>query len=1362
MLIFPNLHVYAGTGCGNCYGGGSGVCCGGGRKSTREWEGMCASTGHVECCDEHPDCAPPPPPATNTPIPPPPATATPAPPGCNFSCGSGCPWCGCDVCTGVCDYTCDDDPPGDTPTPILTRTPTPTPTPTPTLPTVTNLVGTCSIFGGPISLSWDFSGSNGGGYRIIRTHTSGGYVDNRQPLTTIAPISNHSYTDTRSVPDNELYVGPYNYSVRACYDSGTAATCSAPSNTFTINCPTPPPLANFDASCNAPQGPITTTWTNSTPLPVIAESIRHLAKNDGSGWDRRYSGVSGSTFSYVDLVAPTPGQIYGYNIRRCYSEYGPGDGQCKYNSPYAVQNNVQCLVQARCDGIHLSLGSGCNSATNQCYRGSSVGTQAQGYNGLPGLPPPYNVGVGFHVNTSWRFCDTSGANCENRVSCNSPNCNITIPMDQQLGDFVRFKTNVQWTDTQSICTPIDTLVVTTPAPPGMTCANECQTDVIVVCNPSVWSNWSSCFPDPIPGSPLCIRTRTNECGILDWPDVCEGLYPNPDRSACVGPTYTPTPTYTITLTPTPTNTPTITHTPTATPTGTQPPTPTRTPTTGPDVVPAVSCSCDYFDDTPPPDGLPTAITCNVSTSSSPNGAMLSPQVNGHSWEPIFIEFDAVNPAITGEITRLSGYSGVSAQKLGLRVWAFWISPVQTGGAQFQLPVNYGPSSVVTWQTGVNIANDSNHSNDLQTGSFSLSTCYSTPTPTRTLTPTPTVTPIPATPTHTPTPTLTPILDTPTPTPSPTIPPEPYFDGELFYDFDQDGIMDTSCYSGNTMEWISNDNFGCTGNLCADCSARTNLESIIGTLPQSLEGFEFTTSPLGGSAVVYGENPKYRLRSGGSSGYYYFVAQHNNNYVLTVSDPLSSIRSCSITTINPRNIYIGTNNINYIDVGVHCMLMPTLTPTNTPTLTLTPTFTVTPTFTPTLTPVPLPELEITGSFNQQTGAYIRSAPGQFSNKKLPVVNPVNVQDFGSPGNCANPSCSNIAGGGVSLGEPSQFYVGYRCTIQFPAGCPLVIPQPFVHIAGSSASSVYVYYGNGTGTFAIPGSSPPTSYTAPVIFTYQAPGGWLKVIGGDVIRANTIGTLTNNIPFITDRFNSANGGTIYVTGDAKDLGHATLLDVFTTGDVGGVVAGDINTMPADTKSGFGGSILSYSLGSSTAENKQQLVALVQEILASKPIRNLGTFGNLRAPLQFTLEPGMIYTNKYGDGVINIESFAATPNSQNILIVTDANGNLSDVTFSNDIDPSETASLVVIAKNVHLSTNVGFANAVFITSEKLFTGSGGKPLKIKGNVVSLGGIDQQRTRFDGDNARPTFLIEFDAEAYLNALNMLSINKLEYRMVK
>jgi hypothetical protein len=997
-------------------------------------------------------------------------------------------------------------------------------------------------------------------------------------------------------PENEILSGPYNYYVRSCYDYNTAATCGAYTDALVVNCPTPVPLRSLDATCTYPFGPIELTWAQSAVPPPVAETNRHIAKYAGA-WNYRYVSLSGSALSYDDSPNITPGVQYGYNIKRCYTEYGTGDGDCRYLSGYANQDNVTCNIRARCDTMSLGLPSeGCwiDGALTRCVRGSTVSGTASGYNGTLSTPP-------FDTTTHWGKTSVVRVlyPTPSRVADNegSDTVSYAIPADAtiQLETDIEFNTNMRWTGStvydpatnsqvNPICVRGDIWGPSAPVV-GAECDNSCTAQIRVSCNVAVWSNWTDCAVNSNTSYTNCTRTRTNEC-LIPETEECPGLFPDPGRTFCMGPTYTPTPTYTLTPTPTATNTPV--------PGATNTPTPTITP--------------------------------------------------------------------------------ISA----------------------------------------------------------------------------TNTPIPPTLTHTPT--LTPIPPTPTEPPG-----QPSFEGEVFYDFNQNGTMDQSCASGAIYEWLGSTNFGGTGNDCADKSALTALEALIGPIPDSLNGFQLLAEGLGGTSFVYGENPKFRLN--GAQRFYYFAVQNSNNYRLTVTDPNSSIRNCIVTSTNPRTVYVGAASTTDINVGVYCNPMPTHTPTLIPTL---PINTSTPTPTHTPTAAPLPELVITGSFNQQTGAYIRSAPGQFSNNNLPVENQVRVQDFVNPGNCADPRCSNLSGGREGLGVPTEFYAGYRCAIQFPAGCPLVIPQLFVHIAGSSASSYYSYYGNGSGTFAIPGSSPPTSYTAPVVFTYQTSEGWLKVIGGDVIRANRIGTLTNNIPFITDRFNAVNGGTIYVTGDVKDLGHATFLDVFQTGNVGGVVAGDIDTMPADTMSEYGGSVSSYSLGSSTLENQQQLATLVQKILTSKPISNLGSFGDLDTPLQLTLLPDLIYTNNYGDGVVSIENISINSNSQNILIITDTNGNLSDVTFSNDIDPTEASSLVVIAKNVYLSTNVGFANAVFITSEKFFTGAGGKPLKIKGNVVALGGIEQQRSRFDGDHARPTFLIQIDPKTYFNTLKLLNVSTLEYRIVQ
>lgn len=239
----------------------------------------------------------------------------------------------------------------------------------------------------------------------------------------------------------------------------------------------------------------------------------------------------------------------------------------------------------------------------------------------------------------------------------------------------------------------------------------------------------------------------------------------------------------------------------------------------------------------------------------------------------------------------------------------------------------------------------------------------TPTPTVTLTPIPTntATPTPigaptATPTHTPTPTPTPTSSVPTATPTNTPAVAPAFWGELFYDFNNNGVYETQCDVGHIVEKIDYATFGCTGAGCTDCSPKAALAALIGPLNRSLEGFELLVE---GTGFIWLPNPKIRLAPYSSNPFYSWNVAQNNSYTLTLTDPRSTVRNCSVTTGNPRNISVGTSNVGNINTGIICSPPSTPTPTPTPTATVTPTPTVTPTSTPTPTPTPGPYWQIQG-------------------------------------------------------------------------------------------------------------------------------------------------------------------------------------------------------------------------------------------------------------------------------------------------------------------------------------------------------------------------------------------------------------------
>jgi hypothetical protein len=158
--------------------------------------------------------------------------------------------------------------------------------------------------------------------------------------------------------------------------------------------------------------------------------------------------------------------------------------------------------------------------------------------------------------------------------------------------------------------------------------------------------------------------------------------------------------------------------------------------------------------------------------------------------------------------------------------------------------------------------------------------------------------------------------------------------------------------------------------------------------------------------------------------------------------------------------------------------------------------------------------ITGSFQQKTGAYIRSAPGNLSGRKLPVSGTVSISNFSSlPIGCHSASCVNLPP------DLASFYNGFRCTVSFPAGCNMTVPQQFTMNVNSGLYSSW--YPLSTTIVNLPLNPPPPNYTQPVIFTYNGLAGWMKVIDSDIIRSS-VPTLVNNIPFITDRYDSNTAG------------------------------------------------------------------------------------------------------------------------------------------------------------------------------------------------------------------------------------------------
>ncbi len=301
-----------------------------------------------------------------------------------------------------------------------------------------------------------------------------------------------------------------------------------------------------------------------------------------------------------------------------------------------------------------------------------------------------------------------------------------------------------------------------------------------------------------------------------------------------------------------------------------------------------------------------------------------------------------------------------------------------------------------------------------------------------------------------------------------------------------------------------------------------------------------------------------------------------------------------------------------------------------------------------------------------------------------------------------------------------------------------------------------YGVDDTPVSVIGSPPPTSFTAPVTFDYTRSTGWVKFVGSDVIRSSSA-IFINAIPLITDRYNSGSGGTPYETGDSVDLAHATMIDIYADGDVGGVMGGDLNTLPSEVTSQFGGHIPGYVLEGSAVVD---LTSYIRILLATKPVNIFVPPPGAPSGFDLTLGDNTIHSNKSGDLTLN--HLTLTSGSRAVLIVTDQDGALADVTFNDNIDLSADTSLMVIARNIRLANTVSVADAVFVSTGSFETGSGNTPLKIMGNIVALGGMVQGRVRGDLDHARPSVLVVFDPSAYIRLMPMLSTKENQYTIIE
>lgn len=436
------------------------------------------------------------------------------------------------------------------------------------------------------------------------------------------------------------------------------------------------------------------------------------------------------------------------------------------------------------------------------------------------------------------------------------------------------------------------------------------------------------------------------------------------------------------------------------------------------------------------------------------------------------------------------------------------------------------------------------------------------------------------------------------------------------------------------------------------------------------------------------------------------------------------------------------------------ITPTRSPTHTPTRTPTPTRSPTPTRTP--TPTTPGDMAFVGTLYQDTGGVRREASGS---RGLPVDVPTFSSDtpLFSPAVCntGNPIPCSL----TSTSPPSSRSISYACGISFASGCVLAVPVTglVTHVSVGIQTMYDPYYADSTSNLTI--NAPQAIHSNDIIVPYLK-GAWMKVINSDVIRSNTT-ALTNNIPFITDQFASA------------DLDDLLYEPVMIDGVSAGVFMGSttVDTMPANTHSILGAHVPNYQ---STTFDLQGYVNL---ILQKKPYTQLGG--------SFANDPTIYVTHNITPSSPYI--LASVQDASGVIIVrtSESSNTLANVTIQSNIGSGAASSpLLIIADTITIGPDVSYIEAILVAksriiieqpalvvsarssvsgfAESIFAGlrrivAGptpiAQPLKIRGNMVAFGGIQNSRSRGDADHARPSTLVVFDVTSYLNLMRILTV---------
>lgn len=443
-----------------------------------------------------------------------------------------------------------------------------------------------------------------------------------------------------------------------------------------------------------------------------------------------------------------------------------------------------------------------------------------------------------------------------------------------------------------------------------------------------------------------------------------------------------------------------------------------------------------------------------------------------------------------------------------------------------------------------------------------------------------------------------------------------------------------------------------------------------------------------------------------------LTTNTNHFIIKVNDVVNQTLNSSART---TTIYLTSWGVNTIKVCAHNGSLETCaTAADSPTLTQ---------------PTPYPTIVITGPLRQKSGVD-ESCPN-ISSPALVIEKFLLKPAFPQ---CITPACSGLPNNGAAK--------NFSCNVKFDnVGCQVapnyLRPTPSQNFTLDAVFTGFVQPGQWADVSSA--SCQPVSLT--IALNALTPGTinkaivanfnehWIKLKDAAFVTSTTA---TNTIPPVPIAFDSDDD--------------ATKKSFILGGSAGSSLGVDVGVYGTFTETNNWGSKTYVPQTQKFSPN-----VFVDYIKARKQFETITSLSGL--------DNNGIY---YYDADLQIDdSNKNVFNGKKAVLVLGKNKTL---TFKFDADgafaPTDSASVMFIATNITLDSNVKSFNDTLLVSDNFNTGAGNNTLKINGN------LDAQKSftfsRDTGNNAKPSIFVYFKIKPYLDLLPYLSSSIYDWKQIQ